>query len=103
MKLHPKIKMICEEFADNYEWIDGDDSLFLNVRPEFIDIVKKHLETCPLEFVMGGKNKDNSPQHSMISYKKGKEFSSSPSTYTLWYRLPEEQEKSYDFEDEDDE
>jgi hypothetical protein len=51
MTLHPKIKMIAEEFGESYEWIAGDESLFIRVRNHFIDIVKERLKTCKLEFV----------------------------------------------------
>ena len=38
MTLHPKIKMIAEEFGESYEWIAGDESLFIKVSNHFIDI-----------------------------------------------------------------
>lgn len=83
MKLHPKIKMICEEFADSYEWIEGDESLFVKVSNPFISIVKDRLTKCPLELQDGQVVK---PNHCI-----------------LWYRSAEENEPVYDFEDEDDE
>ena len=43
MKLHPKIKMIAEEFGESYEWSSGDESLFIKVANHFIDIVKERL------------------------------------------------------------
>lgn len=82
MKLHPKIKMICEEFAESYEWVEGDDSLFIRVASNFIDIIKKHLETCKLEYV----DTQNIGQICI-----------------LWYRLPEENEPAYDFIQDEDE
>ena len=51
MTLHPKIKMIAEEFGESYEWIAGDETLFVKVSNHFIDIVKERLKTCKLEFV----------------------------------------------------
>jgi hypothetical protein len=83
MNLHPKIKMICEEFSDSYEWIENDCSLFVKVSNHFIPIVKELLAKCPLELQDGQVVKQN---HSI-----------------LWYRLPEENEAVYDFEDEDEE
>jgi hypothetical protein len=82
MKLHPKVKMICEEFADSYEWIEGDESLFVKLSNRFVDIVKERLQNCPLEFQDSQKVGDNS---------------------ILWFRSAEENEPVYDFEDEDDE
>ena len=82
MKLHPKVKMICEEFADSYEWIEGDESLFVKLSNRFVDIVKKRLQNCPLEFQDAQKIGDNS---------------------ILWFRSAEENEPVYDFDDEEDE
>lgn len=82
MKLHPKIKMICDEFADSYEWIESDESLFIKLSNRFVDIVKERLEKCPLEF--------------QDSQKVG-------DSCILWFRSAEENEPVYDFEDEDDE
>lgn len=81
MKLHPKIKMICEEFAESYEWIEGDESLFVRLSNRFVDIVKDRLAKCPLEFQDIQKVGDNS---------------------ILWFRSVEENEPVYDFEDEED-
>jgi len=100
MKLHPKIKMICEEFAQSYEWIAGDGSLFIKVSPQFVEIIKEKLENSPLEFVslkQRAKSYNTFLKENKISTKI------SPAITTLWYRIPEEEEKSYDFEDEDDE
>ena len=82
MKLHPKIKMICEEFGESYEWIAGDESLFVRVGNHFIDIVKERLKTCKLEFLDAQTKNDHT---------------------ILWFRSPEENEPVYDFEDEDEE
>jgi hypothetical protein len=100
MTLHPKIKMIAEEFGESYEWIAGDGSLFIKVSPQFLEIIKEKLENSPLEFV-SSKQKAKSYYTSLNENK----FSTKiiPAITTLWYRLPEEQEKNYDFEDEDDE
>jgi hypothetical protein len=86
MILHPKIKMIAEEFGESYEWIAGDESLFIKVSNHFIDIVKERLKNCNLELIESQQKNDN--------------------TY-LWFRSPEENEKVLDFidesqEDEDD-
>ena len=82
MKLHPKVKMICEEFCDSYEWIENDESLFVKLSNRFVDIVKERLAKCPLEFQDAQQVGDNS---------------------ILWFRSAEENEPVYDFEDEDDE
>jgi hypothetical protein len=82
MKLHPKIKMICEEFGDSYEWIESDESLFIKLSNRFVDVVKDRLAKCPLEFQDSQKVGDNG---------------------ILWFRSAEENEPVYDFEDEDDE
>jgi len=84
MNLHPKIKMIAEEFGESHEWISGDESLFIKVRNHFIDIVKERLQNCNLELIESQQRNDN--------------------TY-LWFRSPEENEKILDFidESEDDE
>ena len=82
MKLHPKVKMICDEFAHSYEWIEGDESLFVKLSNRFVDVVKERLQNCPLEFQDSQKVGDN---------------------YILWFRSAEENEPVYDFEDEDDE
>jgi len=79
MKLHPKIKMIAEEFGESYEWIAGDESLFISVTNHFIDIVKERLKTCKLEFVDSQTKNDHT---------------------ILWFRSPEENEKVLDFIDE---
>ena len=100
MTLHPKIKMICEEFGESYEWIAGDGSLFIKVSPQFLEIIKEKLENSPLELV-SSKRKAKSYYTSLNENKFSTKIS--PAITTLWYRLPEEQEKSYDFEDEDDE
>jgi hypothetical protein len=99
MKLHPKIKMICEEFAQSYEWIANDGSLFIKASPEFVLIIKEKLETSPLELV-SSKERVKSFETSL----NGNKFvtKTSPAITTLWYRIPEEQEKSYDFDDEED-
>ena len=85
MELHPKIRMIAEEFGESYEWIAGDESLFIRVGNHFIDIVKERLKNCNLEFIEAQQKNDH--------------------TY-LWFRSPEENEKVLDFidesEDEDD-
>lgn len=81
MNLHPKIKMIAEEFGESYEWIAGDESLFIKVSNHFIDIVKERLKTCNLEFIEAQEKNDY--------------------TY-LWFRSPEENEKVLDFIDESD-
>jgi len=81
MNLHPKIKMIAEEFGESYEWIAGDESIFIKVRNHFIDIVKERLQNCNLEFVEAQQKNDH--------------------TY-LWFRSPEENEVAYDFEDENE-
>jgi len=100
MKLHRKIKMICEEFAQSYEWISGDGSLFIKASPNFVKIIKEKLENSPLELVS---SKERSISYN-TSLKEGKFTTSvSQAITTLWYRFPEEQEKSYDFEDEEDE
>jgi hypothetical protein len=98
MKLHPKIKMICEEFAQSYEWIANDGSLFIKASPEFVLIIKEKLETSPLELV-SSKQRSNSYETLTNGYKS---FTTSSAITTLWYRIPEEQEKSYDFDDEED-
>jgi hypothetical protein len=100
MTLHPKIKMIAEEFGESYEWIAGDESLFIKVSPQFLEIIKEKLENSPLELV-SSKQKAKSYYTSLNENKFSTKIS--PAITTLWYRLPEEQEKSYDFEDEDDE
>lgn len=84
MTLHPKIKMIAEEFGESYEWIAGDESLFVKVSNHFIDIIKERLKTCKLELVEAQQKNDH--------------------TY-LWFRSPEENERVLDFidESEDDE
>ena len=82
MKLHPKVKMICEEFAEYYEWIESDESLFIKVSNHFIPIVKDLLAKCPLELQDGQVVK---PNHSI-----------------LWYRSPEENEPVYDFDDDEE-
>ena len=82
MKLHPKIKMIAEEFGESYEWIAGDESLFISVRNHFIDIVKERLKTCKLEFVDSQTKNDHT---------------------ILWFRSPEENGKVLDFIDEPEE
>ena len=82
MKLHPKIKMICEEFGESYEWIAGDESLFVRVGNHFIDIVKERLKTSKLEFLDAQTKNDHT---------------------ILWFRSPEENQPVYDFEDEDEE
>lgn len=82
MKLHPKIKMICEEFADSYEWIEGDESLFVRLSNKFVDVVKDRLTKCPLEF-------QDSQQVGDCSI--------------LWFRSAEENEPVYDFDNEEDE
>ena len=82
MKLHPKIKMIAEEFGESYEWIAGDESLFISVRNHFIDIVKERLKTCKLEFVDSQTKNDHT---------------------ILWFRSPEENGKVLDFIDESEE
>jgi hypothetical protein len=100
MKLHPKVKMICEEFAQSYEWISGDESLFIKVSPNFVKIIKEKLENSPLELVS---SKEGSKSY-ITSLNEGKFTTKvSQGITTLWYRFPEEQEKSYDFEDEEDE
>ena len=85
MKLHPKIRMIAEEFGESYEWIAGDESLFIKVDNHFIDIVKERLKSRKLEFLDAQTKNDHS---------------------ILWFRSPEENEKVLDFidesEDEDD-
>ena len=83
MKLHPKIKTICEEYAESYEWIENDSSLFINTDVQFAEIIMARLEKCPLEFV--------NIQHKQIKNK-----------VNIWFRLKEEEEKSYDFEDDGD-
>ena len=82
MTLHPKIKMIAEEFGESYEWIADNESLFIKVGNHFIDIVKERLKTCKLELVETQEKNDH--------------------TY-LWFRSPEQNEPVYDFEDEDEE
>lgn len=82
MKLHPKVKMICDEFAHSYEWIEADESLFVKLSNRFVDVVKERLQNCPLEFQDSQKVGDNC---------------------ILWFRSVEENEPVYDFEDEDDE
>jgi len=82
MTLHPKIKMIAEEFGESYEWIAGDESLFISVRNHFIDIVKERLRTCKLEFVDAQTKNDHT---------------------ILWFRSPEENKKVLDFIDESEE
>jgi hypothetical protein len=81
MKLHPKIKMIAEEFGESYEWIAGDESIFIKVRSHFVDIVKERLQKCNLEFIDAQQKNDHS---------------------YLWFRSPEENEMVYDFEDENE-
>ena len=81
MKLHPKIKMIAEEFGESYEWIAGDETLFVKVSNHFIDIVKERLKTCKLEFVDAQTKNDHT---------------------ILWFRSPEENEAVYDFENDDE-
>ena len=81
MKLHPKIKMIAEEFGESYEWIAGDETLFVKVSNHFIDIVKEKLKTCKLEFVDAQTKNDHT---------------------ILWFRSPEENEAVYDFENDDE-
>jgi len=81
MTLHPKIKMIAEEFGESYEWIAGDESLFIKVGNHFIDIVKERLKTCKLEFVDAQTKNDHT---------------------ILWFRSPEENEAVYDFENDDE-
>jgi hypothetical protein len=80
MTLHPKIKMIAEEFGESYEWIAGDETLFVKVSNHFIDIVKEKLKTCKLEFVDAQTKNDHT---------------------ILWFRSPEENEAVYDFENDD--
>jgi hypothetical protein len=80
MTLHPKIKMIAEEFGESYEWIAGDETLFVKVSNHFIDIVKERLKTCKLEFVDAQTKNDHT---------------------ILWFRSPEENEAVYDFENDD--
>lgn len=82
MKLHPKVKMICEEFADSYEWIEGDESLFIRLLNPFVDIVKERLSKCPLEYQDAQKVGDHT---------------------ILWFRSAEENEKVLDFIEDDDE
>ena len=81
MTLHPKIKMIAEEFGESYEWIAGDETLFVKVSNNFIDIVKERLKTCKLEFVDAQTKNDHT---------------------ILWFRSPEENEAVYDFENDDE-
>jgi hypothetical protein len=81
MTLHPKIKMIAEEFGESYEWIAGDETLFVKVSNHFIDIVKERLKTCKLEFVDAQTKNDHT---------------------ILWFRSPEENEAVYDFENDDE-
>jgi len=82
MKLHFKIKMICDEFAESYEWIEGDESLFVRLSNRFVDIVKERLAKCPLEYQDAQRVGDNT---------------------ILWFRSAEENEPVYDFDDEEDE
>jgi len=79
MKLHPKIKMICDEFAESYEWIENDESLFVRVSNRFVDIVKERLSKCPLEYQDAQMVGDNT---------------------ILWFRSNEENERVLDFIDE---
>jgi len=81
MKLHPKIKMICDEFAESYEWIEGDESLFIRLSNRFVDIVKKRLAKCPLEYQDAQRVGDNT---------------------ILWFRSAEENEPVYDFDDDEE-
>ena len=83
MKLHPKIKTICEEYSESYEWVENDSSLFINTDVQFAEIIMARLEKCPLEFV--------NMQHKQIKDK-----------VNIWFRLKEDQEKSYDFQDDED-
>ncbi|NDG32577.1 hypothetical protein EB118_21205 [bacterium] len=82
MKLHFKIKMICDEFAESYEWIEGDESLFVRLSNRFVDVVKERLAKCPLEYQDAQRVGDNT---------------------ILWFRSAEENEPVYDFDDEEDE
>lgn len=79
MKLHPKVKMICDEFAESYEWIEGDESLFIRLSNRFVDVVKERLAKCPLEYQDAQKVGDNT---------------------ILWFRSAEENERVLDFIDE---
>ena len=81
MKLHPKIKMICDEFAESYEWIEGDESLFIRLSNRFVDIVKERLAKCPLEYQDAQRVGDNT---------------------ILWFRSAEENEPVYDFDDDEE-
>jgi len=81
MTLHPKIKMIAEEFGESYEWIAGDETLFVKVSNHFIDIVKERLKTCKLQFVDAQTKNDHT---------------------ILWFRSPEENKAVYDFENDDE-
>jgi len=81
MKLHPKIKMICDEFAESYEWIESDESLFIRLSNRFVDIVKERLAKCPLEYQDAQRVGDNT---------------------ILWFRSAEENEPVYDFDDDEE-
>lgn len=81
MKLHPKIKMICDEFAESYEWIEGDESLFVRLSNRFVDVVKERLAKCPLEYQDAQRVGDNT---------------------ILWFRSAEENEPVYDFDDDEE-
>ena len=81
MKLHSKIKMICDEFAESYEWIEGDESLFIRLSNRFVDIVKERLAKCPLEYQDAQRVGDNT---------------------ILWFRSHEENEPVYDFDDDEE-
>jgi len=81
VKLHPKIKNICEEFSNSYEWIENDESLFMKLPTKFVDSVRNRMLGFDLEY----QDEQRIGQNSI-----------------LWFRSIEDNEKSYDFEEDDE-
>ena len=81
MKLNPKIKNICEEFSNSYEWIENDESLFMKLPTKFVDSVRNRMSSFDLEY----QDEQRIGQNSI-----------------LWFRSAEDNEKIYDFEEDDE-
>jgi hypothetical protein len=83
MKIPNKLKSLCDEFAIQYEWVSGDQSLFAEIEDSHIDNFLKAIKDIDVELIGSQKDTNNKTIY--------------------WFRRPEDVNEQYEVEVLDDE